>query len=474
MKNNSMKYIIVHAVVAALLFIMLAGICLGFFGCAGAGWKNAAKKAYSNAKFAPKLEEVIPGAALNSYDSKSGVFAAGTSFKDFGTSFTDYSNEFILVSDTGPAPNLGYLTLEDEIQICKSRIDYAEALKKQVIDEISRLTAVGEWQNGIRLDIAPDGTREFKQRYYSTDKASLIIRLSADEQTIEIVNSPNVITGVRSYRYAQYSGYDGEVFIHMDSYEFFQSKNSEDIVATGINYREYRKDEDGNIHSFLVQAENKEGGYDGSVTVFGGNDEILYRYWRAHYFEDYYVEVLYAENADGYINIEIDKNNYNIHASAHLLNIAKLYPEDVANARVYNNYTLRDCVGAQFLNGSDIPVYSFDGYYPFGWRATVAHYPKQDVYTASVSIYNIPMELGANDALAVFGFAFLEPEFDYSSVFNGTAAGLLSNVRMNGISEIKDMEINYANMETLSTKAWAFFNEKIAENEYEYDLPDAN
>ena len=433
-------------------------------------WKIEAKQAYKNARFAPDLEEIVPGSLLGSSGSVKGISLSRAAL-------TSDSENSISISETGPAPKLGYITLEDEINMCKSRIDYATNLKSQVLTGIDELNVIGEWQDGTRLDIALNGAIEYRERDILSGEVIISVRLSADRTTVEIIDfqktihSPNDI----HYLYNQYSSYDGEAFLHMDSYEFLRKGSSTDFDSKYINYSEYKKAQNGIMNSSLVQiGQHIEYDDDGlptgntdikqiDITAYGGNDDSFYRYWRQTSEDNSIVEDFYIANAEGnidvqFFNIGLIPPSYNILASANLFNIERLYLEKEPFSEIKGtvNIKLYKCVGAELSDGT--VCLSEEAH----WRGEILHYVYQNVFTATIWFMAIPAETGMDDAIAEYGFEFIDAGLDFSSIYNGDALKVLDGIRVSRIEGIKDVEIKFENALTLYTAMYEFFSEKVA------------
>ena len=473
------KSVFVFIAFALMLGVVLTGIA----GCKKPAWKIEAKQAYKNARFAPDLKEVVPGSLLGSDDSVNGISLARASL-------TSVSDNSISISQTGPAPNYGFETLEDRINNCKSRIDYATELKAKVLAGLDGLKIIGEWQDGarkgFRLDMIDDGTIEYRERnvydYGLVSDVQLSVRLSADRTTVEIFEGQKTMQGAQDsiYLYNQYSSYDGEAFLYMDSYEFLRKGSSTDFDSKWLNYSEYRKAENGIINSSSVGiGQDIEYGIDGlptgnteikgiRITAFGGNDDIFYSHSRdiakegKPAFEQFYIT-----NKESGIDLQFHYNlsetpNYNIVASANLLNIERLYLGEVfteielgiGGGKV--NYTNYVCAGAELSDGTIL--------YSEGarWGGFITHFPAQNAYTATITISVKSVETDIDSAIAEYGFEFIDAGLDFSSLYNGEASKVLDDVKISRIDAIKDVGINFENALTLFTGMFDFFSEKIA------------
>jgi len=488
---------LVCSIIASIIFvslIMASSIVLA--GCAIPAWKKDAKDAYKNAVFAPKIEEVIPGSLLTSSNSVSGVSSVG-----IGALSTVVSGNIILISQTGAPPNLDYdnvrhSTWETTINTCKDRIDYAAGLKSQILSGIDRLAKVGEWKNGSRLDIKEDGSIEYRCEDNLTGKEAWVVRLSADRTTVEMIELPRIVRftdGKNTHQYSQYSSYNGEVFIDIDTYEGLSDpKNLTELSPMQINYREYRKAENGFINNIWLSFSSiTEYGEDDlsarsinqiSISIGGGNNETFYSYGQSMYdtiHGDYAINRnFFVADKKGEITLSINDDGYgpryNVVASAHLLNIAKLHlaEEWYQELKLTPTVLCRgyECIGVELLDGTILyPEHDKGIFWEENvsfWGGTVDYYVAPNVYTTYImlnyrSATTPTMEISMQDAVASFGFEFIDAGLDFSSLYNGKALEMLDNIRISGVKEMKDTEITFENIFTLYTAMCKYIEKKL-------------
>jgi len=457
-------------IISMMLVLALSFALLGLSGCGliGPQWRRDAVQAFRDAKFAPQLEEIVPSFLLRSNQ----VAANNPST----ASPMSLSTNYISAADTIKSVDMGFVTLESEINSVRNRIDFANNLRNQIINEIGSLREYGEWINGIRLDILYCGTIEHRRKDVLTGYMRSLVRLNADRSKVEIVEFPIMIdSGHSAYLFARYSSYDGEVFIHMDSYEFFKPGSTEYFGSRHINYREYRNDEDGITTATLVQVgETLVDGFHGNplgintmdITVFGGNDEMIYRHWRRVNSDAPDVESFLVENDEAWVSVGEDGETYQIQVSVNMLNIARIFYEeevtqvnDWATPGIAHSH-LYLIVGVELNDGTIIE----GAPYMYPWGGYVTHYLASNSFTAMIFATGITQDAGVHDAVNALGFDFIDGILCFESIINGDAKRMLDDVRMNRIENISDLEITINNAPKLLEEMFGFFESKFVLN----------
>ena len=459
--------------IAAIIAVIILGslvIPIAIFFAGNGGQIAQIRKAFFAAKFAPNMEDVVPGFAFEQTDSNVSVgFAAnGASVVKTAADVNAVSSDdkMILVSDTGRGPARG-MTLSDEIAESVKLIEKAESTKQTVIACLKKTTEIGQWQHGgFRLDVRDDGTTEFRYKADIGNQPEYLVRLSADRTTVEISVFP--LLRYNSI-YTEYLRYDGEVFMQIDHHQFFD-KNIFDnptakIVSSVISYREYRKAENGSIDNFVVNVDkdfdfdaNNEPIGDGCVktivaTKYGGDNSSVYRHGR-QYEENNIVGDFHIENSKSDITIQDYSTKYHIMASANLFNIEKLfYSNEIYQANLnYNIYELTGMVLSDNTFITTVPIAGVNSI-----RGTISHYPESDIYSSCISLINVPSDFNLNEAAALYGLEFIDTDLDISDITDGKASEALDNIRISQIDELKNTKITFANSTVIYDKLYESF-----------------
>ena len=458
-----MKKIKTVKIVSVLLALSLSLALLTFSGCTSPTpapqWQQEALQAFRDAKFAPLLEDVVPGVLL---ESNQAVMAS------FDVTPHTLPTNYVMVADAVKAVDRGFVTLEGEINIVRNNISFANSTRDSIIDNIERLTAYGQWINGNRLDILYCGTIEHRFKNIFTGELRHLVILSADRSKVEIINFPILTdSGNTAHLYTRYTSFDGEVFVNMESYEFFKQGSREYIASRHFGYSEHRNN-DGNITATLVQiGETLVDGLHGNalgintmdITVFGGNEEMIYRHWRRVNRDSYDVQSFFVENNQAWVNVGQHAETYTVSSSMNMLNVARVfYEEEVTQSGDWGGVlsNAHRVIGVELTDGTFLERSL--NHYP--WVGYVMHYPTYNVFTSSFT-GAVPRDIGIIAGMSALGFTLQEEVLCINSIVNGDAQRMLDDVRISRIENISDTEIVIENAEKLFEEMYNFWHEKL-------------
>ncbi|MCL2234732.1 MAG: hypothetical protein FWC11_04285 [Firmicutes bacterium] len=464
-----------NIILVSMLFVLVLSFALaGMSGCAlvSPRWRRDAVQAFRDARFAPQLEDVVPSFLL---EPNHATLANYSMIYPMSLT-TSLSSNYVWADDVVKADEqgMGFVTLEQEVNSVRNRINFANNLRDGIVREVGNLREYGEWIDGIRLDILHCGTIEHRRKDMSTGYMRSLVRLSADRSKVEIVEFPIVINAGTNdaYVFARYSSYDGEVFVHMDSYEFF-IQGSEYFGSRHINYREYRSDENGMTKATLVQiGETLVDGFHGNpfgintidITVFGGNDEMIYRYWRRVNRDRPNVGSLFIENSEAWMSVGGNGFVNDIQASINMFDVARIfYSEEIHQINGWGNNVVSHLyliVGVELKCGTIIEAHP--NMYP--WGGYVTHYLATNAFTSMIFAARIPLHLEVRSAVSALGFTLNDEVMCFNALINGDAERMLDKVRISRIENISDTEITIENAPKLFKEMFTFFENNFVQS----------
>ena len=281
-KNPTMRQIITTLLIT--LILCSSGIfTLTSTGCSKPAWLTDATNAFKNGRFVPELQEVFPGALINT-DSSS---IASTSFipdilgSSYDATFTNSSDptvKTLLFSDLKGNYSDNNETYLLTVTFLRERLD---GLKNTVMNgfESSNISTQGVWVKDLKYEETEAGDRFIYMRYTYTQSASgststgqrkisagtkLSMYAKGTNETYHFANYPDGTPQLRLY--ASYK--ENERFIYLSSYndEYGQTFSCTSFSLGGST-------KTGVLVDSYVSADSNSKGF--SINEFSGNNNYV-------------------------------------------------------------------------------------------------------------------------------------------------------------------------------------------------------